>query len=94
MIPDNTQSMVYFSSGLELTKDCQIGGNYARVELPSSGTMVEHDEESKRIRFCFDADCNQFKMIEVLWCPPDVHTKQPFYIYELKPTEKDMAYCV
>jgi len=93
-VPGSTNTLPTFVPGLEPTKDCRIGGNYARVELPSSGTLVEHDEESKRIRFCFDADCNQFKMIEVLWCPPDVHTNKPFYIYELKPTEKDMAYCV
>ena len=86
--------MGYVSVGFEPIKKCQIGGNFATVELPSSGTLVEHDEDSKRIRFCFDSDCKRFKLIETLWCPPLELTKEPFYIYELKPTESNMAYCI
>jgi len=75
-------------------KKCQIDGNYATIELPSSGKLTDHDEEGKEFRFCFDAACNSFKMIEVLWCPPAVHDQQPFYVYKLKPTKPGMAYCV
>ena len=73
---------------------CQIGGNHATIELPSSGKLTDHDEEGKEFRFCFDAACNSFKMIEVLWCPPAEHDQQPFYVYKLKPTKSGMAYCV
>ena len=85
--------MIFIDLGMDSTVHCQIGGNYARVDLSSSGILVEHNEESKKSQFCFDAECNKFKMIEVLWCPPEVKTAEPFYIYELKPTEKEMAYC-
>ena len=79
---------------MELTENCQIAGKHARVEIPSSGKLTEHSEEEKDFRFCFDSSCNQFKMIDVLWCPPEVPNQDPFYIYQLKPIDTGMAYCV
>ena len=79
---------------MEPTQSCQIGGNFASIELPSSGKLTQHDEEEKSYRFCFDADCNEFKMIDVFWCPPEEHNNDPFYIYKLRPTNSGRAYCV
>ena len=86
--------MLYLILGVQPTGNCQIGGNHARIEKPSSGILTEHNEEEKDFRFCFDTNCNKFKMIDVLWCPPADHDKNPFYIYKLRPTNTGMAYCI
>ena len=64
---------------------------------------VPHDKGVLENRICFDAHCNDFRRVEIRWCPPDpvggVQTKtiKPFYIYKLKPTGKlgtGFGYCV
>lgn len=93
-VPGNGNVLPAFDPGVEPTQSCQIGGNFASIELPSSGKLTQHDEEEKSYRFCFDADCNEFKMIDVFWCPPEEHNNDPFYIYKLRPTNSGRAYCV
>merc|ERR1719369_226931 len=93
-IPGRKNIFPAYNHGVEPAEHCQSMESHAHIELPSSGELTAHDEDEKDFRFCFDANCNNFKMIDVLWCPPQVHNQKPFYIYKLKPSEVGQAYCV
>ena len=87
-------------------KTCAGGAKYGSIELESHGSLEEavpHKMGIKDRRICFDAYCNDFRRVDVLWCPPDPvggvqsKTSKPFHIYKLKPTDKfgtGSAYCV
>ena len=87
-------------------KTCAGGAKYGSIELESHGSLEEavaHNDKIEQRRICFDAYCNAFKRVDVLWCPPDpvagaqVKTSKPFHIYKLKPTAElgtGYAYCV
>jgi len=93
-LPGAENKIPAYEPGVKPSENCQISGSHASVEMPSSGILTEYDEEEKDFRFCFDPDCNEFKLIEVLWCPPVNEKQKPFHIYKLKPTSAGKGYCV
>ena len=78
---------------------CFGGARSVSLEL-NYGTLEEavpHDKGILEMRVCFDPLCNDFRRVEVRWCPPDpiggvqYKTGKPFHVYKLKPSPNPLA---
>ena len=79
---------------------CFGGARSGSIELDPYGTLEEavpHDKGILEMRVCFDPLCNDFRRVEVLWCPPGPiggvqnKTGKPFHVYKLKPSPNPLA---
>ena len=79
---------------------CFGGAQSGSLELDPYGTLdeaVPHDKGILEMRVCFDPLCNDFRRVEVLWCPPGPiggvqnKTGKPFHVYKLKPSPNPLA---
>merc|ERR1712098_443468 len=105
-VPGTTNTLPTFRRGSSVTNLCSGGASPGSMELESASSLTEavpHDKGVIQMRVFFDGLCNNFRRVDVLWCPPHpvggTHTKdaEPFHIYKLKPLETldhGLAYCV
>merc|ERR1712080_545562 len=105
-VPGTNNTIPTFRRGANVAGLCTGGSSPGSIELEAASSLTEavpHNKGVIEMRVCFDSMCDNFRRVDVLWCPPHPvggkQTKEgkPFHIYKLKPLDTlqhGLAYCV